>query len=274
MDIMRIIVDGMRAAVGPEAVVYALAAIGLNMHFGYTGLLNFGQVGFMLVGAYGVSIMVVTFGQPMWVGVLVGILAAVFLALLLGIPTLRLRADYLAIVTIASAEILRFIFRSSPANPLTGGVFGQQRFADAFYAINPIPEGSYGLLFIPFGSHRRLWVMVVGWAVVALCCLLVWALVRSPWGRVLKSIREDEDAARSLGKNVFNYKMQSLVLGGVMGALAGMMLAIQQQAVHPDTYLPIVTFYAYTILILGGPARVLGPVIGSVIFWVMFSGFD
>jgi branched-chain amino acid transport system permease protein len=266
--------DGMRAAIGVEAVVYALAAIGLNIHFGYTGLLNFGQVGFMLVGAYGVSITVVTFGQSMWLGLVVGIVAAVLLALLLGIPTLRLRADYLAIVTIAGAEILRFIFRASPANPLTGGVFGQQRFADAFYAINPIPEGSYGLWIIPFGSHRRVWVMVVGWGLVALCCLLVWALVRSPWGRVLKSIREDEDAARSLGKNVFNYKMQSLVLGGVMGALAGMMLATQQQAVHPDTYLPLVTFYAYTILILGGPARVLGPVVGAVIFWFIFAGFD
>ena len=274
MDVMRILVDGLRSAVGPEAAVYALAAIGLNMHFGYTGLLNFGQVGFLLVGAYGVSITVVTFGQSMWLGVIVGILAAVFLALLLGIPTLRLRADYLAIVTIAGAEILRFIFRASPANPLTGGVFGQQRFADAFYAINPIPEGSYGFWLIQFGSHRRLWVIVVGWALVALCCLLVWALVRSPWGRVLKSIREDEDAARSLGKNVFNYKMQSLVLGGVMGALAGMVLAIQQQAVHPDTYLPLVTFYAYVILILGGPARVFGPVVGSVIFWFLFTSLD
>jgi neutral amino acid transport system permease protein len=274
MDLVRVLVDGLRAAVGPEAIIYALAAIGLNMHFGYTGLLNFGQVGFLLVGAYGMSITVVTFGQSMWLGIVVGMLAAVVLALLLGIPTLRLRADYLAIVTIAGAEILRFIFRASPANPLTGGVFGQQRFADAFYAVNPIPEGSYAVWVIHFGSHRRLWVIVVGWLLVALCCLLVWALVRSPWGRVLKSIREDEDAARSLGKNVFNYKMQALVLGGVMGALAGILMAIQQQAVHPDTYLPLVTFYAYTILILGGPARVFGPVVGSVIFWFIFTSLD
>jgi neutral amino acid transport system permease protein len=274
MDFTRILIDGLRTAVGPEAAIYALVAMGLNMHFGYTGLLNFGQVGFMLVGAYGVSITVVTFGQSMWLGVLVGILASVVLALLLGIPTLRLRADYLAIVTIAGAEILRFIFRASPANPLTGGVFGQQRFADAFYAINPIPEGNYAFWIIQFGSHRRLWVVIVGWILVALACLLVWLLVRSPWGRVLKSIREDEDAARSLGKNVFNYKMQSLVLGGVMGGLGGMVLAVQQQAVHPDTYLPLLTFYAYTILIIGGPARVLGPVVGSVIFWFFMSSFD
>ncbi len=274
MDFERILIDGLRAAVGPEAVIYALAAIGLNMHFGYTGLLNFGQAGFMLVGAYGVSITVVTFGGSMWLGILVGLLAAAFLALLLGIPTLRLRADYLAIVTIAAAEILRFVFRSSAANPVTRGVFGQQQFADAFYAINPIPEGAYGFWLISFGSHRRLWVIVVGWGLVLLCCLLVWALVRSPWGRVLKSIREDEDAARSLGKNVFSYKMQSLVLGGAIGSLGGMVLVIFQQQNHPDIWLPLVTFYAYTILILGGPARVFGPVAGSVIFWFLLSSFD
>lgn len=271
MDVSRILIDGLRAALGPEAAVYALLAIGLNIHFGYTGLLNFGQIGFALVGAYGVAITVITFNGPLWLGVIVGILMAVVLALLLGIPTLRLRADYLAIVTIAVAEILRFVFRASAAIPLTGGVFGLQQFAGPFYALNPIPPGDYSFWLIDFGSHRRLWVTLVGWSLVALCALLVFALMRSPWGRVIKSIREDEDAARSLGKNVFSYKMQALVLGGVMGAFGGMLLALSQQNVHPDTYLPQLTFYAYTILILGGPARVGGPLIGSVIFWFLFE---
>lgn len=274
MDFSRILVDALRSALGPEAVVYALTALGLNIHFGYTGLLNFGQVGFLLVGAYGLAISVVSFGLPFWVGILVGVALAVLLALLLGIPTLRLRADYLAIVTIAGAEILRFVFRSSPTIPVTGGVFGLQQFADPFYRINPIPPGRYDFWYFQFGSHRRLWMIVVGWTLVALVALFTYLLVHSPWGRVLKSIREDEDAARSLGKNVFSYKMQSLVLGGVMGALGGIMLAISQQQVHPDTYLPLVTFYAYTILILGGPARVFGPIVGSVIFWFLLSGFD
>jgi neutral amino acid transport system permease protein len=273
VDFVSILAFSARSAVGPSAAVYALAAIGLNVHFGYTGLLNFGQVGFMLVGAYGVAVTVATFGASMWLGVLVGVLLAVVLALLLGVPTLRLRADYLAIVTIAAAEILRFVFRSSPARPLTGGVFGLQQFANEFYALNPIPPGTYGVGNVVF-RHGALWIMIVGWALVALSALVVWALMRSPWGRVLRSIREDEDAARSLGKNVFSYKMQSLVIGGVMGGLAGMVFAISQQAVHPDTYLPIITFYAYTILILGGPARVLGPVVGAVIFWFLVSASD
>jgi neutral amino acid transport system permease protein len=108
----------------------------------------------------------------------------------------------------------------------------------------------------------------------ALCLLLVWALMRSPWGRVIKSIREDEDAARALGKNTFAYKMQSLILGGVLGGLAGVVMALSQQAVSPDQFLPQMTFYAYAVLILGGAATVFGPVIGSVIFWFFLLSIE
>ncbi len=264
--------DALRTAIGPTAAAYALLAVGLNMHFGYTGLLNFGQVGFMLVGAYGVAITVATFGGPLWLGVLVGIAGAVVLALILGIPTLRLRADYLAITTIAAAEILRFITRTSGSEPVTGGVFGLRQFAGGFYALNPIPPGSYlGPLSI---SHGRLWTMIVGWGLVAVFTLLLWALMRSPWGRIIRSIREDEDAARSLGKNVFYYKMQSLVLGGVIGAVGGAVFAVSLQTVQPDTFLPQVTFFAFAILILGGTATWIGPIIGALIFWFVIAGMQ
>ncbi len=273
MDFANILYDSLRAAFVPVTAAYALAAIGLNIHFGYTGLLNFGQAGFMLVGAYGMAVSVVTFGLPFWAGIVISLVASVVLALILGIPTLRLRADYLAIVTIAAAEILRITFRSGWAAPVTGGAFGLQRFANTFYAINPIPRGNYGFGNLIF-DDRRLWVMVVAWTLVALCALLTWALMRSPWGRVVKSIREDEDAARSLGKNVYGYKMQSLILGGLIGSLGGVVLAIDQQSVNPDYYLPVVTFYAYTVLILGGAARVFAPVVGSVLFWGVVAGLE
>jgi neutral amino acid transport system permease protein len=273
MDVLVILADAGRGALGPVAAIYALAAIGLNIHFGYTGLLNFGQVAFMLVGAYGVAVTVSVFGGPLWLGVLVGLAAAVVLALLLGIPTLRLRSDYLAIATIAAGEVLRIVFNAGFAEPVTGGVFGLQQFANGFYALNPIPAGSYGIGRLTF-SQRDLWVMLVGWGAVALAVLALFLLVRSPWGRVLLSIREDEDAARSLGKNVYGYKMQSLVLGGVLGALGGMLLAIDSQAVAPNTFNPVVTFYLYALLILGGAGRVLGPVLGSVMFWFLLLFAD
>jgi len=273
VDLGSVFQDAMREAVGVRAAAYALAAVGLNVHFGYTGLLNFGHVGFMMVGAYGTA-MTVEHGGPFWLGLLVGVLAAVALGLLLGLPTLRLRADYLAIVTIAVAEILRLTARSNVLEPFTRGVFGITNFADSFYAVNPFSPGRYHVWGTWSYDERTIWVMMVGWSAVIIISLLLLMLMRSPWGRVLRSIREDEDAARSLGKNVFSYKLQSLVLGGVIGAFAGMLLAFDTQAVNPDTYLPILTFYAYAVVILGGPGRIMSPIVGAVIFWFLLEFTD
>ncbi|MGH3756762.1 branched-chain amino acid ABC transporter permease [Actinophytocola sp.] len=273
MDWEVIVADALRSGIGPVAAAYALAAVGLNLHFGYTGLLNFGQVAFMLVGAYGVAASVSTFELPLWAGVLIGLASAVVLALLLGLPTLRLRAEYLAIATIAAGEILRLFYRSSWAEPVTGGVFGLQRFANDFYTVNPIPRDSYGVWLVRFDA-RTLWVLVFTWGLVVLVSAIVALLVHSPWGRVIRSIREDEDVARSLGKSVYAYKLQSLVLGGAVGAMAGMMLAIQNQSVSADSFDPVVTFFLYTLLMLGGASRVLGPIVGSILFWAVLSFFD
>jgi len=264
--------DALRSAVGPTAASYALLDVGLNLHFGYTGLLNFGQVGFMLVGAYGMAITVSVFGGPLWLGVIVGVLAAVVLSLLLGAPTLRLRADYLAITTIAAGEILRFLVRNTGSDALTGSVFGLRQFAGDFYALSPFPPGDY-LGPLRFNANR-LWVTLVGWGLVTLLSLLVWALMRSPWGRVLRSIREDEDAARSLGKNVFLFKMQSLILGGVIGAIGGMVFVLALQNLTPEMFLPQVTFFAFAIMILGGTGTVLGPTLGAVVFWFLLTGLQ
>jgi len=272
MDLVKILIDAGRSAVGVPAAAYALSSIGLNLQFGYTGLLNFGHVASMLVGAYGLAI-TVDLGGSMWLGILVGIILAILLGLLMGLPTLKLRADYLAIVTIAVAEILRLVVRSSWATPLTNGLVGIQGFAGRFYELNPIPVGLYGIGKFRF-DERILWVILVGWALVALGTLLVWRLTRSPWGRVIRAIREDEDAARSLGKNAFGYKLQSLMIGGALGGMAGILLAISKQNVTPDNYIPLLTFYAFTIVILGGPGTLRGPIVGAMIFWFLFSFFE
>ena len=258
MDWSTIIEDSLRAGVGREAIIYALAAIGLNVHFGYTGLLNFGQVGFMAIGGYGVAISVLEWDLPLGVGVLVGMGAATALALLLGLPTLRLRADYLAIVTIAASEIFRLMVSAPSWRSFTGGSDGLSGFSSGFYDLNPFGDGTYG--FGPWRySERTLWVLLVGWTLVLLAVLLVYLLIRSPWGRVLKAIREDEDAVRALGKNVYSYKMQSLILGGVIGAVGGMFWVIAQAAIVPGSFSPIPTFYAYARAHPGRRGPHLGP---------------
>lgn len=276
MNWSRILVLTLSASIGPEAVRYVLAAQGLNVHYGYTGLYNFGQAGFMAVGAYGVAITSASeaaggYGLPLWLGIIVGLLSAVVLALIMGIPTLRLRGDYLAIVTIAVSEIIRLVVRSEASESFSGGNSGINGFARSFYDANPFNNaGRYKLG--PFEYlGKDLWIMVVGWLVVAFFAVLTYLLMRSPWGRVLRSIRENEDAVRSLGKNVQYYKMQALILGGVMGAAGGVLLALWQNLALPDDFVTRTTFLAYAALILGGAARVGGPIIGGMIWYTLFA---
>ena len=271
MDILGALQVSLAQLIGPSAIFYALLAIGLNLHFGYTGLLNFGQIGFALLGGYGVGIMTLTYHQPLWLGIIVGLAPAALLAIVLGIPTLRLRADYLAIATIAAAEVLRLIFRSTTADSVTRSTNGMYGFADPFTKFSPFDSGKqYSLLGLKFVGDD-VWAMVVGWTVVALLCVLVFLLTHSPWGRVLKAIREDEDAARALGKNVFIYKLQALILGGMIGGLGGVFNAVQTKSIHPDFYSSAQTFYAFGALLLGGAATVLGPVIGAMLFWFLLA---
>jgi neutral amino acid transport system permease protein len=273
MDWGFIFTASLSAMIVTSAVVFCLAAIGLNVQFGYTGLLNFGQAAFLAVAGYGLAYTVVTLELPFWIGLIVGMGASVILALLLGIPTLRLRADYLAIVTIAAAEIVRLVVRSVKFKDQFGGSDGLQGFAQTFYDLNPIPAGLHE--FGPFSYNEQTWwVIIVGWVLVAIWSVIIFLLMRSPWGRVLKSIREDEDAVRSLGKNVYWFKMQALILGGLIASFGGFMFAIAQQAVSPDAYATSLTFLVYVVLILGGAARVFGPILGALVFVFLFQFVD
>lgn len=270
MDWNQIFQNTVRAAVGVDAIYFAIAAIGLNVQFGYTGLVNFGQAAFMACGSYGLGMTAQYFGIGLWWGIPLGIVCVIVLALIVGIPTLRLRADYLAIVTIATAEIVRLFVRSVKFNKVFGGTEGISNFSREYRDLNPFEPGrTYG--FAPFRfSGYTLITIIVGWVLVAIFATLVWQLMRSPWGRVIKGIREDEDAVRSLGKNVYAYKMQSLIIGGIIGMFAGMVLALDRGSVQPDNYSRDVTFYVLTALVLGGLAKVSGSIFGSMLFWVLF----
>lgn len=267
MDWLQILSNTGSSILSPATLAYALAALGLAVHFGFAGLLNMGIAGFMALGAYGYAISILTFGFPWWGGVLVGIAAAIVFALVLGIPTLRLRGDYLAIVTIAAAEVVRLLFLTTAFDDVTGSGDGLSGYHGSFRASNPIPPGRYG--FGPWEYNEvGWWVRVLGIIAIVIFAVMVWRLVNSPWGRVLKGIREDEDAVRALGKNVFSYKMQALVLGGVIAAVGGIVYALPS-AINPGVYVTSLTFFVWTALLLGGAATVFGPLLGSLIFWVI-----
>ena len=273
MDWGGIIENTFRGLIGEQFIYFGLAAIGLNMHFGYTGLLNFGQAVFMAAGAYGLSMAVATLGLNFWWGLLLGIVVfPLILAAIMGVPTLRLRADYLAIVTIAVSEMFRIIARSPSLDRWTGSSDGLTAFAKTFYEFSPYDtqERYFFGLFI----GNQMWVVTVGWVVLALVVGAVYLMMRSPWGRVLKAIREDEDAARSLGKNAYWFKMQALALGGVFGALGGMLRAIGTQSAQPQNFITDVTFFAWVALILGGAAKVGGPVVGAAILYAILNFTD
>lgn len=254
-----------------NAVLYALAAIGLNVHFGYAGLLNFGQVGFVAMGAYGMGLSITLWNLNPFLSVVVGMTFAAIFALILGIPTLRLRSDYLAIVTIAAAEIVRLLARSTALRGVTRGAEGLNEFIGPFRELSPfVPDRLYG--FGPWQYRgAQFFAIAFGWILVAICLILVWQLMRSPWGRVVKAIREDEDAARALGKNAYWYKLQALILGGVIGGLGGVMWGLGNATIQPDFLVAPLTFFFWLVLILGGVGRVWSPVVGTLIFWGLIT---
>jgi branched-chain amino acid transport system permease protein len=268
-----VLTSALYTAISVQSIGYILAAIGLNVHFGYTGLLNFGQAVFAAAGAFAIAVPVAHYGWSLWAAIPIVFVVTILLALLFGIPTLRLRADYLAIVTIAAAEIVRLILASARLSWLFGGAEGLQKFTTDLENLNPFRPHRY----LPFGAGTQsfgeydLFVILIGWSLIAITSVVVFLLVRSPWGRTLKSIREDEDAARSLGKNVFGYKLQSLALGGLIGAFGGVILAVGGRSASPNDYSTAFTFFAWTVMILGGVGKVKGPIVGGLIYWFILG---
>jgi neutral amino acid transport system permease protein len=309
------------------AALYSLFALGLNLQWGFAGLINFGHVAFMTLGAY-TTVLLTLQGLPIILAVAAGMAIAALLGLLIGTSTLRLREDYLAIVTIGMSELIRLVVLNE--EQWTRGAFGVQRYPLPF-DFTPNPFGK--ILFISiltfvaiyalwqlWKSIRREWqesqeikgksykprsqgsLLVWGSlgavAIVAIyingivslgdydykdglmvLVLVVLALVygaleflgHSPWGRILKAIREDEAIPRALGKNVFWYKLQAFMLGGAIAGLAGSFFAWQLTTIYPTNFEPILTFTAWIIVILGGSGSNAGTLLGAIIYWAYDS---
>lgn len=204
--------------VGVVAGIYGLLALALYVQFSMAGLPNFGHVAFMAVAAYTMALLVIRAHVPLGWASLAGIVAAVALGFVLGIPSLRLRANYLAIVTVAGSEMIRYLATnlSVTGGPVGSiGMLGPTQFATYTASWQPFISGLTATLSRWVGGFATndVSMLCLVWTMLALLLLLFRRLEKSPWGRVMKSIREDEEAAASLGKNVYAFKLQALTLG-------------------------------------------------------------
>ncbi len=382
-------------SLGIFTATFALFGLGLNLQWGFTGLINFGHVAFLALGAYA-TVLLSLAGVPLILAVLAGALLAALLGLAIGISTLRLREDYLAIVTIGVAEVVRLVAvneewltrgsrgvygyplplakftpnltlrlgmigllsviigiagwqlwrwleRQVPVKPEGSGLSSRrespwQRIALplgylgcvglveiglwqtisqllaqrglSLWAVLVLILGTLGSLACvyarleqplkaglaqPKSTHFLVgatslcaglvgmvyWALVQGlykysfkagllWLLVVVLAFVFWQLdrwVNSPWGRVLKAIREDEEVAKALGKNVFAYKLQALMIGGAIAGIAGAFYAWQLTFINPEGFISLITFQAWTIVVLGGAGNNVGTLLGAAIFW-------
>ncbi|HIF81016.1 MAG TPA: branched-chain amino acid ABC transporter permease [Gammaproteobacteria bacterium] len=248
---------------------YIISSLGLNIQYGFTGMFNVGIAGFFAVGAYTSAILTgpeyadTIFGGfqlPIIFGWLCAIVVSGLAGVLVGLVTLRLREDFLAISTFGIAICIQLVALNSES--VTRGPNG-------LYAI-PKPFSRY--LDSAFMSNLIFLIICIV-TIVAIYYALE-RVVKSPWGRVLRSIREDEVAAEALGKNVFMYRLQAFVLGcGIMG-LAGAMYANFVRFISPQDFLPIFTIQVYVMLIVGGKGNNLGAIVGAIVIWALWSASD
>jgi branched-chain amino acid transport system permease protein len=255
--------------VGVLAATYGIFSLGLQLNVGTTGITNFGQAGFMAIGAYTMGILVVKDGWSWWWAMPAAIAASMVAAILVGLPSLRLRADYFAITTLAFSEIVRYL--TDNTRSLTNGSQGLLGYSGGWVELSVRLGGWLN----DHGVHVTSFLfplLLVSWAVFIVLTLLVAALVRTPWGRVLRAIREDEDAARALGKNTLAYKLQSLALSAALAAIAGFVLALNLTLLVPDEFDPVFTIFGFVIVILGGLGSYFGVLVGSVVLMTLLEG--
>ncbi|NLR97854.1 branched-chain amino acid ABC transporter permease [Rhizobium sp. P38BS-XIX] len=248
------------------ALIFSFITLGLNLQWGLTGLFNVGLAGFVAIGAYSSALLTTPdtagrlggFGLPILAGWFGAMVIAGIAAAIIGIATLRLKSDYLAITTFGVAVVVQLVALN--AQKLTGGPFGIGFIPRLFSSLAETP-----LLF----NLANLGVVVV---MILIVYFALEHLAKSPWGRVLKALREDERAAISLGKSARFYRVQAFAVGGAIMGLAGAMQAHFIGFIAPDNYVPTLTFQVWVMLIVGGSGSNKGAVIGSILVWGIWAG--
>jgi branched-chain amino acid transport system permease protein len=254
------------------ASIYAIFSMGLNVHWGYTGLLNFGIAGFFAIGAYTSALFTARmptgalatyvkqafgFNMPFLLGVFFAAVLSAVIAVLIGLLTLRLSEGYLAISAIGIAETIRIFFNNERwlANGAQGLIGIKKPLS------NVVPPAYYNYVYL---------LIVLVFLVVIFLALE--RGIRSPWGRVLRAIREDEVMAAANGKNVFLFKLQSMALGAAIMGIGGALYAHYSAAIQPSVFEPLFgTFIIWTMLTVGGTGNNKGAILGAFIVWALWS---
>ena len=248
------------------ACIYAIMVLGLNIQWGMTGQINIGVAGFYAIGAYTSAILTVPptdahfggFALPVIVGLIGAVIISGLLALLIGMVTVNLRSDYLAIATIGLAEIIRFLIKNE--EQVTHGVRG----------ISDIPRP-----LIESGPLAAPVFLAFAFISVVIAYLLVERARVSPWGRVLRAIRDNEDAAKAAGKNVVSFRLQAFVVGSALMGFAGGLYAHFFGFISPEAFEPVFgTFIVWAMLIVGGSGNNKGALLGTVLVWLVWSGTE
>lgn len=247
------------------ALIFSIAVMGLNMQWGFAGLFNAGVVGFMAIGAYGAAILmgppsdglIGGFGMPFPIALAGGMALAGLASWVVVKLTIRLRHEYLAIATFGIAITIQLVAVNTPS--LTGGTLG----------LIGLPRPLYGLFDDPLAYNVFFLSMMI--ALVAAVYLGLQAVMQSPWGRALKSIREDEFAAAALGKDCDRYRTEAFVMGCMLMGASGALFTGFIGFVSPTDFEPTVTFQVWTMLILGGSANNRGALLGAVLVWAIWT---
>jgi branched-chain amino acid transport system permease protein len=255
------------------AGIYSVFCLGLNIQWGYTGLFNIGIAGFFCVGAY-ISALVTlppptgvyaeyvkqafALNMPFPVGLIAAAAACGFIAFLIGIPTLKLTEDYLAIATIGIAESLRLIFNN------------EHWIANGPRGLAGLPQPLKSLV-IP--RHYNYIYLIIVAVVLVIIYIMIERAIRSPWGRVLRAIREDEVSASMSGKSIFKFKMQAFVFGAMVMGIGGALYAHFTIAISPEVFTPLYgTFIIWVMVIAGGSGNNKGVILGAFVIWAIWTG--
>ncbi len=243
--------------------IYSILTLALNIRWGFTGLLDFGIAGFFAIGAYTFAILTsprseelvfgvrhsLGFGVPFTGGFFAAALAAAFAAFLIGIPTLRLRGDYLAIMTIGLSEVIRFVAVNEKW--LTRGSQGIRNLPRPFSGHSTLLDALFYFLLVLF--------------VLLVLYLLSQRMYNSPLGRVLKGIREDETVTEGLGKKIFRFRMLAFVFGAAYAGIAGSLWASYSGSIMPHEFVPDITFLIWVSLVIGGIGNNKGAILGTLV---------